>query len=90
MRTEEGVNKMIDEMINRTKGKYITQGCSFNKECPRQMAMLKQALMSSVSLSGLVKEVLALRFNREIVQSTVQNNFQETLKPKSKNIGNFI
>lgn len=90
MRTEEEVNKMIGEMVNRTKGKYITQGVSFNKECPRQMGLLKKALMSSVSFSGLAKEILALKFNGEIIQSAVHNSFQETLKPKSKNIGNFI
>ena len=64
MRTEEEVDAIIAEMVRKNKGKYITQACAFNKTCPRQMKMLKKALMSSVSFSGLVKEMLALRFEQ--------------------------
>ena len=90
IRTEEEVDKMLDEMVNRTKGAYITQGVSFNKTCPRQMGLLKKALMSSVSFSGLVKEILAVNFNGE--QSVVpQPLIIEQPKPvKKKNIGNFL
>jgi hypothetical protein len=93
---------MIDEMIKRNKGKYITQGVSFNKECPRQMELLKKSLMSSVSFSGLAKEMLALRFENkgldiafgvmgkgsmEIHHAPVPPQVEE---PKMKNVGNFI
>jgi len=94
MRTEAEVNKLVDEMVSRTKGKYITQGVSFNKECPRQMGLLKSALMSSASFSGLAKEILALRFNGGVSSVGFGNQgsgYQGgDLKPKSKNIGNFI
>lgn len=92
LRSEEEVNTMIEDMIKRSKGKYITQGCSFNKTCPRQMAMLKKALMSSASFSGLVKEMLALRFedkNNHNFQ-TIGHKANHPELPKTKNIGNFI
>jgi hypothetical protein len=94
MRTEEEVNQMVDEMIARTKGKYITQGVSFNKECPRQIGMLKKALMSSVSFSGLAKEMLALRFDEHYKATPMFGNMGNGMdigsKPKSKNVGNFL
>ncbi|UGO51108.1 hypothetical protein PQE70_gp250 [Bacillus phage vB_BanS_Nate] len=94
MRTEAEVNEMIQEMTNRTKGKYITQGVSFNKTCPRQMALLKSALMSSVSFSGLAKETLAMRFN-DSSPSYAGNQASMSHKPvkketKSKDVGNFL
>ncbi|MEE5181005.1 hypothetical protein JDW21_18705 [Bacillus subtilis] len=104
LRSEEEVDKIIEEMKNRTKGKYITQGVSFNKTCPRQMDLLKKALMSSVSFSGLGKELLAVKFSntketREELQnfnSVVPQNIpiKETEtsieQPKLKSLGNFL
>lgn len=102
-RGEEEVNKLIEEMVKRTKGKYITQGVSFNKTCPRQMNLLKNALMSSVSFSGLGKELLAVKFEQNeqptalklvggtLGQGKVKN--QPVLQPeapKLKNVGNFL
>lgn len=62
LRGEEEVDKLIEDMIKRSRGKYITQGVAFNKDCPRQMKLLKQSLMASVSFSGLAKELLAIKF----------------------------
>lgn len=59
IRTEQEVDKMIDEMVRKTKGKYITQGVSFNKESARQMELLKMVLMRATSFSGFIKELLA-------------------------------
>ncbi|QIW89927.1 putative ParG-like protein [Bacillus phage Izhevsk] len=94
MRTEQEVDNMIAEMTNRTKGNYITQGVSFNKTCPRQMALLKKALMLSVSFSGLAKETLAMRFN-DSSPSYASSQPSMSNKPikketKSKDIGNFL
>ncbi|MBO0585690.1 hypothetical protein [Sporosarcina sp. E16_8] len=73
-KSEEEVDKAIEDMINRTKGKYITQGVAFNKTCPRQMDLLKNALMSSTSFSALAKEMLALRiYENKISQSNALN-----------------
>ena len=41
-RSEEEVDRMISEMINRTKGRFLTQGVSFNKTCPRQLDLQKR------------------------------------------------
>ncbi|AGI11884.1 hypothetical protein X915_gp258 [Bacillus phage vB_BanS-Tsamsa] len=98
MRTEQEVDTMIAEMTNRTKGNYITQGVSFNKTCPRQMALLKKALMLSVSFSGLAKETLAMRFNESSslvygTHSQGMSNFEQKStkkETKSKDIGNFL
>jgi hypothetical protein len=90
MRTEQEVDEMIKEMARRTKGKYITQGCSFNKECPRQMAMLKMALMSSASFSGLIKELLALKMTGGLALPFAGRQVSEEIKTKNKNIGNFF
>lgn len=87
LRSEEEVDQMIAEMKGRTKGKYITQGVSFNKNCPRQMELLKNALMSSVSFSGLGKELLALRFSNS---SPHNPQIAHIEKPKIKNVGNFL
>ena len=59
IRTEEEVDKMISEMVRKTKGKYITQGVSFNKDSARQMELLKMVLLRSNSFSGFIKEMLA-------------------------------
>jgi len=90
MRSEEEVLEMIEEMKKRTKGRYITQGVSFNKTCPRQMNLLKKALMTSVSFSGLVKEMLALRFDDSDRIKPVVSTGIEREVPRAKSVGNFL
>jgi hypothetical protein len=93
LRSEQEIDSLIADMVRRGKGKYITQGVSFNKTCPRQMALLKKALMESASFSGLAKEMLALRFEGGHIQNfqTIEHvTHQEPEKPKTKNVGNFI
>jgi hypothetical protein len=87
LRSEEEVDAMIKDMTERTKGKYLTQGVSFNKTCPRQMNLLKKALMSSVSFSGLGKELLAIRFGSGGIQDVLLSTQNEV---KKINTGNFI
>ncbi|MDR4945205.1 hypothetical protein [Neobacillus cucumis] len=60
---ESNVDEFIEELKNRTTGKYINQGVAFNKNCKRQMALLRNALMDSSSFSGLIKEMLAVRYS---------------------------
>ena len=90
LRSEEEVDKMIEDMVNRTNGRYITQGVAFNKTCPRQMGLLKKALMSSVSFSSLGKEMLAIRFS-EVSAGYDQNKLppMQSIQTKMRNIGNF-
>lgn len=97
LRSEEEVDEMIEDMVNRTNGRYITQGVAFNKSCPRQMGLLKKALMSSVSFSSLGKEMLAIRFSErsggiEGDRGYDQNSLppiQPIRESKVKNTGNF-
>jgi hypothetical protein len=98
LRSEEEVLEMIEDMKKRSKGKYITQGVSFNKTCPRQMELLKKALMASASFSGLAKEMLALRFDENSASKFSYGaqghgygeKHVEPELPKTKNYGNFI
>ena len=100
IRTEEEVDQMIDEMIRKNKGKYITQGVSFNKDSPRQIELLKMVLLRANSFSGFVKELLAQIEieNRIGYQPTKQiypfttHYTQTTLPPVEKPIdtGNFL
>ena len=87
LNTEEEIEKVIEDMVNRTKGAYITQGVSFNKSCPRQMGLLKMALMSSQSFSGLIKELLAVKQGESLSPFLKNSHIPES---KSKNIGNFL
>lgn len=59
IRTEEEVDRMIDEMLKKSKGRYITQGVSFSKENERHLELLKMVLLRSHSFSGFIKELLA-------------------------------
>jgi len=92
LRSEEEVDALIEEMKNRGKGKYITQGVAFNKTCPRQMELLKKSLMSSASFSGLAKEVLAVKFSETENSPHNQPSTRTlpTIKSKPTNLGNFI
>lgn len=68
--TEENIDEFIEELKNRTKGPYINQGVAFNKSCKRQMALLRCALLESTSFSGLIKEMLAVRFSESEKRTT--------------------
>jgi len=87
------VYEKIEDMKSRTKGVYLTQGVSFNKNSPRQMELLKFALENSDSFSGLVKELLAKMLdNGGIYHSggaSIVSQPQYS-KPKSKDLGNFL
>lgn len=63
IRSEEEALAMINQMKSKSKGSYITQGVSFNKDNERHMELLKLCLMHSGSFSGMVKEMLADKFH---------------------------
>lgn len=95
IRSEEEVDKLIEEMLTKGKGKYVTQGVAFNKESPRQMDLLRKTLMSSTSFGGYVKDMLAHQFNGDDTSSS-PSNADNTSSPtpieevKKKDTGNFI
>lgn len=88
------IDERIEEMKNRTKGVYLTQGVSFNKNSERQMELLRFALENSDSFSGLVKELLAKMLDNGGIH---HNGGGATLvhqpqlnEPRSKDVGNFL
>ena len=105
MRTEEEVDNIIEEMLKKSNGKYITQGVAFNKSSESQMKLLKMMLMSSYSFGGMVKELIAEKFTIEKnVKNVIIEDIQNNLKDEStdfkefktiennttRNIGNFL
>lgn len=72
IKSEKEVDKIIKELKAKNK-KYITQGVSFDKNSESHMRLLKMCLMHSSSFSGLIKELIATRFNDEPVIRQVEN-----------------
>lgn len=87
------VDKRIEELKNKNKGRYVTQGVAFNKESERQMELLRFALEQSDSFSGLVKELLAKMLDNGGIHhsggASVAPQPQYN-RPKSKDLGNFL
>lgn len=63
------IDEYLYDLIEDTKGQYITQGVSFNKNDTFQMGLLKQAILDHSSFSGLVKHLLTLYYSGQLVQS---------------------
>ena len=82
VRSEEEVEMIIDELVKKTKGNYITQGVAFNKNKKNQMDLLRMVLRSSYSFGGFIKEMLAEKFNEESFK-IVSNNLESDSKPDS-------
>jgi len=81
--TEENVDQYLEELVQKARNKnktYIVQGVSFNIDCPREMELLRKALLASKSFSGLVKDTLSLRFNGGYVAPVVKREEVEEVK----------
>lgn len=52
------IDEYMDDLYADTKGQYITQGVSFNKDDNFQMNLLKNALLAHGSFSGFVKHLM--------------------------------
>ena len=89
IRSEEEAEKMILEMKRKTKGKYLTQGVSFNVESERQMELLKYALMSSSAFSGFIKELLAARMDG-LYYGTLPTQQVAPAPIEKKDVSNFM
>ncbi|MGG4105171.1 hypothetical protein AAXB25_14740 [Paenibacillus lautus] len=63
------IDDYLIDLIEDTKGQYITQGVSFNKDDSFQMGLLKHAILDHSSFSGLVKHLLTLYFSGQTFQS---------------------
>lgn len=60
--TSQNIDEYMNDFINETKGQYITQGVSFNKDDSLEMELLKKAILSYGSFSGLCKYLLTHHF----------------------------
>lgn len=97
VRGEEEVDEMIRVMLEKSKVGHITQSVTFKKDSPRQMELLKYALMRSESFSALMKELVATELDNEMVSNkitshTINNITTESEQPpiKKVDVGNFL
>lgn len=92
LRTEEEVDEMIEEMLQKGNGKYITQSVLFKKDSEKQMELLKKVLMSSTSFGAFVKQVIAEKFDGVELNniSNNQNHTDNTPPIQKKDVGNFF
>lgn len=58
--TEENIDAYLEYIVGESKGGYVVQTIAFSKKDPRQMNLLRAALVSSANFSGLVKDALNL------------------------------
>lgn len=58
MLSESNIDEYIKDIRMDTKGQYITQGVSFNKDDALQMNLLKQTLLTHGTFSGFIKHLL--------------------------------
>ncbi|EJW14044.1 hypothetical protein M5X00_26485 [Paenibacillus alvei] len=67
------IDEYLTDLIEDTKGQYITQGVSFNKDDSYQIGLLKQALLQHSTFSGLVKHLLTQYFSGQQAQQMMVN-----------------
>ena len=58
IRSEDEVERIIEELLQKGKGKYITQSVLFKKDSPQQMELLKNVLMRSTSFGDYARRAL--------------------------------
>lgn len=98
LRSEEEVDEIIAKLISRTKGKYITQGVSFDKTSKRHMELLRNSLLHSSSFAPFVRELIADHFSESPSRKNTQSRGEAQLQsntvptvpiPPIRNTGNF-
>ena len=90
LRSEEEVDELIEEMLKKGKGKYVTQSVVFNKSNARHMDLLKKVLMSSESFSGFTRELIAEKFSGKDIQVVGNDSSPIEEKVEKKDTGNFL
>lgn len=63
--TQENVDEYLQDLYDDTKGQYITQGVSFNKDNPYQMGLFRLVLLEPHSFSSTCKHLLEKHFESE-------------------------
>jgi hypothetical protein len=67
---QNNIDEYMTDLVSNTKGQYITQGVTFNKDDPYQLALLKAALLDHTAFSSLVRHLLNMYFTSGTVEST--------------------
>lgn len=65
IRSEEEVDAIIEELLTKGNGKYITQSTLFKKDSEQQIEMLKFVLMRSTSFGEFTRQLIRNEMNRE-------------------------
>jgi len=71
--SSDNIDEYLEDLYSTTKGQYITQAVSFNKDDSLQMGLLRNALLEHSSFSGLIKFLLQKHFS---VQEAQAQHFQ--------------
>lgn len=58
VRSEQEAERIIEELLNKGSGKYITQSVLFKKDSPQQIELLKNVLMRSTSFGEYARKAL--------------------------------
>jgi len=58
VRSEQEAERIIEELLNKGSGKYITQSVLFKKDSPQQLELLKNVLMRSTSFGEYARKAL--------------------------------
>lgn len=90
IRSEEEVDKLIEDMKSKGNGKYITQSVTFKKDSIQQMEMLKFVLMSSESFGGYVKQLIAKEMEENNISNKNNKGIFEDKLINKKDTGNFL
>jgi len=90
IRSEEEADEMIAEMLEKGSGKYITQSVLFKKDSPKQMELLKKAIMSSTSFGAFIKQILSEKFDGVELRNETNQQSDNTSIPPKKDVGNFF
>ncbi|MFJ3387754.1 hypothetical protein [Lysinibacillus sp. NPDC086135] len=58
IRSEEEAERIIEELLKKGNGKYITQSVLFKKDSPQQLELLKNVLMRSTSFGAYARKAI--------------------------------
>jgi hypothetical protein len=76
------IDSVINTFINDTSGRHITQGVSFSKNNPREVQLLRKALLEPYSFSSLIKMLLTERYEGRLVHVS-KDDSQDDLSDSS-------
>lgn len=65
VRSEQEAERIIEELLQKGKGKYITQSVLFKKDSPQQLELLKNVLMRTTSFGEYTRKALIEYLEKE-------------------------